>query len=114
MYPSGRFCWHLASWYLAMGENKYLLLVTAAGPAFAAAVHGIATRLGFVHRIQLSLDAERELSPILDELAKVIANASAPEPTWIAVRKLAFRAAEAMGRETRSWHSQVRRQKDDL
>jgi hypothetical protein len=107
-------CWHLASWYLAMGDNKYLLLVTAAGPAFAAAVHGIATRLGFVHRIQLSQDAERELSPILDELGKVIANPSAPEPTWITVRKLAFRAAEAMGRETRSWHSQVRRQKDEF
>jgi len=96
------------------GNNRYLLILTAAGPAFAAAVHGVTTRLGFVHRIQLSQDAERELLLICDKLRGVIASASAPETTWIAVRKLAFRAAEAMGRETRSWHSQVRRQKDDL
>jgi hypothetical protein len=101
-------------WPLWKGDNDKLLLLTAAGPAFAAAVHGVTTRLGFVHRIQLSQDAERELSLILDELRGVIARAASPEATWIAVRNLAFRAAEAMGRETRSWHSQVRRQKDEL
>ncbi len=102
-------CWHLKD-----GENNDLLLATAAGPAFAASMHGIATRLGFVHRIQLSHDAERELAQIRNKLHAVIAGASDSDATWIAVRKLAFQAAEAMGQETRSWHSQVRRQKDEL
>ena len=92
-------------------ENPYLLIFTAAGPAFAAAAHGVATRLGFVHRIALSRDAERELSLIDKELQQVIAGAGSPETAWAAVRNLAFRAAEAMGRESTSWHSQVRRQK---
>ncbi len=31
---------------------------------------------------------------------------------WPQVRALAVQAAEAMAQETKSWHSQVRRQKD--
>ena len=101
-------------WQLRHGENDMLLLVTAAVPAFAAALHGVTTRLGFVHRIQLSQDAERELSLIHDQLCETMAKAASPEAKWIAVRKLAFGAAETMGQETRSWHSEVRRQKDEL
>jgi hypothetical protein len=97
-----------------LDENPYLLIFTAAGPAFAAAAHGVTTRLGLVHRIALSRDAESELSLVNDELQEVIGGSGSPEPAWKAVRSLAFRAAEAMGRETTSWHSQVRRQKDEL
>nr|WP_294504182.1 hypothetical protein [uncultured Rhodopila sp.] len=89
--------------------SSLLLLATAAMPAFAAAIHGVATRLGFVHRAQLSLEAAGELEPIQDDLDKMIDQA---EADWPNVRTLAARAAEAMARETTSWHSQVRRQKD--
>jgi hypothetical protein len=101
-------------WHLRMGEMDELLILTAAGPAFAAAIHGVTTRLGFVHRIPLSMDAEKELRLISGELHDVITRNPASEVGWVDVRKLAFRAAEAMGRETTSWHSQVRRQKDEL
>lgn len=102
------------SWRLWIGDNDKFLLLIAAGPAFVAALHGVTTRLGFVHRIQLSQDAERELSLIHDQLHEAMAKAASPDAKWIAVRNLAFRAAEAMGQETRSWHSRVRRQKDEL
>ncbi len=90
-------------------EEDWLLIFTAALPAFGAAVHGVTTRLGFVHRIQLSLDAERDLLPIHEELGTMIDESAA---AWPRVRVLAVRAAEAMEQETKSWHSQVRRQKD--
>jgi hypothetical protein len=99
---------------LLVNENPYLLLFTAAGPAFAGAVHGLTTRLGFVHRIDLSREAEKEISLVHKELQNVIDHPASPGTTWNDVRKLAFRAAEAMGRENTSWHSQVRRQKDEL
>ena len=97
-----------------LGESRYLLIFTAAGPAFGSAVHGIATRLGFVDRIDLSRGAESELAEVQKELQDALAGPGAPQIAWTTVRKLAFRAAEAMGRETTSWHSQVRRQKDEL
>nr|WP_294524520.1 hypothetical protein [uncultured Rhodopila sp.] len=92
-------------------EGRYSLIWTAAMPAFAAAMHGVTTRLGFVHRIQLSLEAEVELTPIRDDLKALITGGA---PDWSLVRDLAKRAADAMARETTSWHSQVRRQQDDL
>jgi hypothetical protein len=93
------------------GEGKYSLIWTAAMPAFAASMHGVTNRLGFVHRIELSLDAEAELKLIRDDLKPLSAGGA---PDWAPVRDLARRAADAMARETTSWHSQVRRQKDDL
>jgi hypothetical protein len=95
--------------HLADFEDPRLLIATAAMPAFAAAIHGVATRLAFVHRIQLSRDAETELLPIREALGALIDDGAAD---WPAVRVLAARAAEAMALETTSWHSQVRRQKD--
>ncbi len=50
--------------HLVGREEDWLLILTAALPAFGAAIHGVTTRLGFVHRIQLSLDAEQDLLPI--------------------------------------------------
>lgn len=90
-----------------------LLLATAAGPAFAAALHGTGTRLGIVHRAALSSDVAKELAKIDADLTAVEKMLPGVE-SWTQVRRLAFAAAEAMGRENSSWHGLVRRYRDDL
>ena len=90
-------------------ENQYFLLVTAAGPAFAAAIHGLGTRLGLAYRNQLSEDIAKELSAISADLKDIVTtttNKGRPE-AWLSVRQLAESAGEAMGRENSSWHRQV-------
>jgi hypothetical protein len=93
---------------------EWLLLLTAAGPAFAAACHGVATRLAIVHRIALSEDVERELQTVHAALTEIIHRPRLGNEAWMEVRWLAFSAAEAMGRENRSWHSLVRLQPEVL
>jgi hypothetical protein len=94
---------------------RWLLLLTAAGPAAAAALHGAGTRLGIVHRAALSLDMERELKQIGAALKRLIDNPPPVElDAWSELRRLAFQAANAMGRETTSWHGLVRRYRDEL
>ena len=100
------FIWH------GPGAN-WLLLLTAAGPAFAAAVHGTETRLGIVHRAALSVDTERELSAVDEGLGKIDDN-SVGEDGWREVRRLTAAADDAMGRENTSWHGLVRRHRDEL
>jgi hypothetical protein len=90
-----------------------LLLATAAGPAFAAALHGTGTRLGIVHRAALSSDVAKELAKIDADLIAV-EKLPTGEEAWTQIRRLAFAAAEAMGRENSSWHGLVRRYRDDL
>jgi hypothetical protein len=92
----------------------WILLVTAAGPALAAAVHGAAVRTGIVHRAALSQEAEQELTPLAEELAQTMAQTMRPEQAWPALRALALRAADTMGRENTSWHGVVRRHRDTL
>lgn len=94
-------------------HTEWLLLVTAAAPAFAAALHAIGTRLGISDRAELSEDIEAELDEIDKELTKVKAMAPG-EDAWRDVRRLAFEAAEAMGRENSSWHGLVRRYPHEL
>jgi hypothetical protein len=94
-------------------DSRLLILATAALPAFAAAVHGTGTRLGIVHRAALSGEMEQSLAKIDDDLAKV-ATVTPPDEAWGVLRRLAFEAAEAMGRENTSWHGLVRRYRDDL
>ena len=101
---------------LAFPRN-WLLLFTAAAPAFAAALHGTVTRLGIVHRAALSIEVKRELARINKALSKLIDSPPAlprVDDAWRAARRLAFEAAEAMGRENTSWHGLVRRYKDEL
>jgi hypothetical protein len=86
-----------------------LLLLSAAAPAFAAALHGAGTRLGIVHRAELSGDAMRELDRISRELKAL--DLAAPGALQ-EMRRLAQRAAEAMGSENTAWHHLVRRQED--
>jgi hypothetical protein len=88
-----------------------LLYLTAGLPALAAAVHGVTTRLGFVHRLHLSQDAEAELERINNGLRHLSTQAA---PSMSTVRGLAHDAAEAMAAENRSWHNLVRRQRDEL
>lgn len=97
---------------LRFGGAEWLLLFTAAAPAFAAALQGAIARLGIVHRVALSAEAHNELTRIDDELARSIERPA--ETTWRRVRRLAFEAAEAMGRENTSWHSLMRHHRDDL
>ena len=93
--------------------TKWLLLGTAAAPAFAAAFHSIGTRLGITDRAELSTGVDAELDKIDKELAKVKAMPPGEE-AWREVRHLAFEAAEAMGRENTSWHNLVRRYPHEL
>lgn len=98
-------------------HNDWLLMVTAAAPALAAALHGAGTRLGIVHRTALSRDVERQLTKIDGELAALGAAAGGAvdeAEAWAQARRLTFQAAEAMGRENSSWHGLVRRYRDDL
>jgi hypothetical protein len=90
-----------------------LILLTAAAPALAAALHGAVARLGIVHRSGLSIDAEKELKQISAALERSLA-LPVSEEAWRRVRRLAFEAAAAMGRENTSWHGLVRRYTDQL
>lgn len=92
----------------------WLLILTAAGPAFAAALHGAGTRLGIVHRAALSLEMEQTLSQIDSNLTRLMDGTRSAEDPEHEVRHLAFAAAEAMGSENRSWHVLVRRYRDEL
>jgi hypothetical protein len=99
--------WHLP-------EGNWVLMATVVGPAFAAALHGAATRLGIVHRAGLSKEMEKELETIEGSLISFV---SAPRETpegWREVRRLAYEAANAMGREHTSWHGLVQRHRDEL
>lgn len=97
-------------------NSKWLLLGSAAAPAFAAALHGTGTRLGIVHRAALSSDADAALQKISEALAELIKTKPGADDIdgWRKVRRLAFDAAEAMGRENSSWHGLVRRYRDVL
>jgi hypothetical protein len=95
-------------------HDNWLLLITAAGPAAAAALHGAGTRLGIVHRAALSEEMEKELSAIDVSLVSFGDTAKDPPEAWKEVRGLAYAAANAMGRENTSWHGLVRRYRDEL
>lgn len=115
---------HLASFYFFPPSwksseivemlERWSLIVTAAGPAFAAALHGARTRLGFVHRIALSEDTHTKLAKIREELEAARRSSSDGMPNWPVVRYLAKRASEAMSIENASWHALLRREPDEL
>jgi hypothetical protein len=95
-------------------DAHWLLLLTAAGPAFAAALQGTITRLGIVHRAALSVEATKALGDVHADL-QALMKAPPPAPqAWSEVRRLAYSASTAMGRENTSWHGLVRRYRDDL
>jgi hypothetical protein len=104
---------HLVLLYLKM-QQEWLLLFTAATPAVAAALHGTGTRLGIVHRAALSSEMDRQLTNIDGELVALMRPAPDETAAWREVRHLTFEAAKAMGQENTSWHSLVRRYRDDL
>ena len=94
----------------------WLLIPTAAGPAAAAALHGVRTRLGIVHRIALSRETMVELDAVRTRLERLKPNLAdlPPERAWPEVRFLALQAANAMWIENTSWHNLVRRERDDI
>ncbi len=98
--------WHCLPYF------EWIPLAAAAGPAFAAALHGAATRLGIVQRIALSEVALRDLRPIRDGLTDIIGKVSHTNEDWLAISNLTLRAARAMGQENTSWHGQVRLQRE--
>ena len=90
-----------------LAHGHALLLVTAAGPALAAALHGIGVRLGLANRAAESHDVLNQLGPLLEALeddAKELGE----------VRDLARQAAGAMTEENQRWHGLLRRQRDIL
>jgi len=107
------FCEHAVAQILPF-DARWLLLFTAAGPAFGAVFHGAATRLGIVHRVALSVEVERELARIDARLQKIINSPPPDAEAWPKVRALAYAAAETMGRENTSWHGLVRRYRDEI
>lgn len=102
--------------YHCVTAPNWLLFLTAGGPAFAAALHGAATRLGIVHRISLSKVAEGELSALHRDLCDLQNRMKhkVGDDHWPTVRRLTLNAATAMGRENGSWHGLVRLQRDTL
>ena len=87
-----------------------LLLVTAAAPAFAAALHETGTHLGIVHRTALSFDMKIQLTRIKQDLDGLDRAAN----RWSRVRELAYEATKIMGSENKSWHGLVRRYRDEV
>jgi hypothetical protein len=85
-------------------EAPWLLLVTAAGPAFAAATHAAGTRLEIVHRRELSRESAHALQDISARLAVEVDQADEVS-AWIAVRQSARQAAQVMGSEAETWHA---------
>jgi hypothetical protein len=98
--------------HLDGADAGWLLVFTAAFPAFAAAVHGVKTRLGIVHRIALSRQTQARLRSIDASLQRI--DPVPRERAWADLRRLALDASDAMGTENASWHSLVRREKDDV
>ena len=96
-----------------VAELHWLLLITAAGPALAAALHGVSGRLSIVNRVELSRETEGNLLKIDRDIDALAADAAADCATgWTRLRALAFEAADIMGRETRNWHGLLRRSKE--
>jgi hypothetical protein len=94
-------------------EMPALLILAAAGPAFAAALHDVGARLGIAYRIVLSRETGAELVSIHETLRQF--DTTLPlEKAWPALRALALRASNAMGNESTSWHSLARREKDNV
>lgn len=93
---------------------EWLLYFTAAAPAFAAALHGTGTRLGIVHRAALSLEADTELTRIKTLLTDRKWDSANATEDWRELRRIAYMATTAMGRENTSWHGLVRRYQDDV
>lgn len=96
-----------------VSRASYLIL-SAAGPAFVAALHGAGMRLSFVHRAALSRDMKKQLAEIAQALDALIKSAASSTSAWHEVRALAYAAAEVMGAENSSWHRLVRRYRDEL
>ena len=96
-----------------LSPGSYLIL-SAAGPALVAALHGAGMRLGFVHRAALSRDMKKRLTEIAQSLDELIKSAASSRSTWQEVRALAYAATDAMGAENTSWHGLVRRYRDEL
>lgn len=96
-----------------LSRDSYLIL-SAAGPAFVAALHGAGMRLGFVHRAALSHDMKKQLTEIAQSLDALVKSGASSTSAWHQVRALAYAAADAMGAENSSWHRLVRRYRDEL
>jgi len=90
-----------------------LLLVTAAGPALAAALHGASTRLSLVHRAEESKAVESTLNTLGKDVRELAADLPAAA-LLVKVRQLAQRAAAAMSEENKRWYDLLRRIADGV
>lgn len=91
---------HVAHW----AENSFIiLLVTAAGPAIAAALHGASSRLNIVDRKELSEQSAKKLEALKADLDELLANTPPEAAAWPAVRQIARSAGLWMSTETDDW-----------
>jgi hypothetical protein len=91
--------------HLFCQKYELLELVSAVGPALAAALHSIGTRLDIVHRSDLSADTAKRLAEVDHALAAI--DPSKPDEAGAIFRDLTLQAAEAMNTETEQWHRLV-------
>lgn len=81
----------------------WALLLTAGGPAIAAAFHGAITQLHVVDRAKSSEECAEDLEEIVTRLDKYIDD-KGPEPNWSTVRLEARETADVMSKEVEGWH----------
>lgn len=97
---------------LVLARHEALLLATAAGPALAAALHGVVNRLSLAHRAAESRAVLKGLRGVLARLPA--AGGEGSTAALVRVRALAQDAARAMDTENQRWHGVLSRQSDAL
>lgn len=88
--------------HLRHSDPAWGLLVTAGGPALAAALHGASGRLEIARRSDLSHAYAKRLGAIDLALETMIGGGRG---TWAELRTLVLDASEAMGSEADAWHA---------
>jgi hypothetical protein len=89
--------------YLGLDISHYRLVITAGGPAAAAALHGVATRLEIMRRSDFSRAYAKKLDEVTRELDRIAAGSG--DADWTTLRRLAAVAIDAMGSEAEAWHA---------
>ena len=88
-------------------HSPHWLLLTAALPAFAAAIHGVATHNEFERIGAVSSETHEELKVLSAALRNYHITDEHPAKAWLVLQKITIEAANAMSGATRQWHEIV-------
>ena len=88
-------------------HSPHWLLLTAALPAFAAAIHGVATHNEFERIGAVSSATHEELKVLSAALRNYHVTDEHPAKAWLVLQKITIEAANAMSGATRQWHEIV-------